>query len=113
VYVTELPEDTPFGFVTTTGWAPAVPDGRVHVIDVADATLGVVQALPPTVTVAPLTNPVPVIVRVPPPESRPPVGLTLPTVGPYWKLCVPDVCASGLRTRTSAVPVPAGMVQVS
>ena len=48
--------------VTTTFLAPAAPAGVVQVMLVADATFGDVQALPSTVTVAPVINPVPVIV---------------------------------------------------
>ena len=59
-------------FVTTTFTAPAVPDGVVQVIVVAFVTEGEVQVFPPTVTVAPLKNPVPVIViEVPPGELIP------------------------------------------
>jgi hypothetical protein len=60
---------------------PAVPGGVVHVIDVAETTVTLVQAEPPTVTVAPLTKFVPVIVIAVPPAVEPDVGLTEVTVG--------------------------------
>ena len=67
--------------VTTIFFAPAVPAGVVAVIDVALTTDTPVADTPPTVTVAPETNPVPVIVTAVPPAKGPPVGLTDATVG--------------------------------
>ena len=49
------------GLVTTTSLAPAVPAGVVAVIEVALVKMTLVAGVPPTVTVAPVTNPVPVI----------------------------------------------------
>ena len=67
--------------VTTMLAVPAVPGGVVHVIDVAETTVTLVQAEPPTVTVAPLTKFVPVIVIAVPPAVEPDVGFTDVTVG--------------------------------
>lgn len=67
--------------VTTTFCAPAVPAGVVHVIDVADTTVTLVHAAPPTVTVAPDKKFVPVIVIAVPPAAVPDVPETLDTVG--------------------------------
>jgi hypothetical protein len=54
----------------------------VAVIDVAFTTLTLVAATPPTVTVAPLTKFVPVIVIGVPPAEVPLDGDTEVTVGP-------------------------------
>ena len=62
-------------------WAPAVPAGVVQVIDVADTTVTLVQAAPPTVTVAPDKKFVPVIVIEVPPAVVPDVPATLDTLG--------------------------------
>ena len=48
---------------------------------VDETRVGEVQEFPPTVTVKPLTKPVPLIVRVPPPAGNPAVGDTLVIVG--------------------------------
>ena len=60
---------------------PAVPVGVVHVIDVAETTVTLVQAEPPTVTVEPLPKFVPVIVIDVPPAVEPDVGFNAVTVG--------------------------------
>jgi len=60
--------------VTTTSLAPADPAGVVQVIDVAETLTTLVQALPPTVTVAPDTKFVPVIVIGVPPAALPVAG---------------------------------------
>ena len=60
---------------------PAVPVGVVHVIDVAETTLTLVHAEPPTVTVEPLAKFVPVIVIAVPPAVEPDVGDTAVTAG--------------------------------
>jgi hypothetical protein len=60
--------------VTTTLWAPAVPEGVVQVICVLPEREGLVQLAPPTVTVAPLRNPVPAIVIEVPPIAGPELG---------------------------------------
>ena len=60
--------------VTTTFLAPTVPAGVVQVIEVAETNVTDVQALPPTVTVAPGAKFVPVIVIDVPPAVLPEVG---------------------------------------
>ena len=67
--------------VTVTPTAPAACAGVVAVIVVAFTTVTPVPALPPTLTVAPLANPVPVIVIPVPPPVDPDVGDALVTVG--------------------------------
>lgn len=67
--------------VTTMSCAPAVPAGVVQVIDVADTTFTLVQAAPPTVTVAPAKKFEPVIVIEVPPAVVPEVPDTLDTLG--------------------------------
>ena len=67
--------------VTTTLAVPAEPAGVVHVIDVAETTLTLVHAEPPTVTVEPLPKFVPVIVIDVPPAVEPDVGDTAVTAG--------------------------------
>ena len=52
----------PLTFVTTTSLAPNVPVGVVQVIEVGLTTVTPVAPVPPTVTVAPLENPAPVMV---------------------------------------------------
>ena len=67
--------------VTKTLALPAVPAAVVQVADVAEATLTLVQAAPPTVMgVAPVKL-VPVIVTTVPPAVEPELGLTEVTVG--------------------------------
>ena len=53
----------------------------MHVIDVAETTLTLVHAEPPTVTVEPFAKFVPVIVINVPPADEPEVGDTAVTVG--------------------------------
>ncbi len=70
------------GFVTTTSRpAPVVPAGVEHVTDVGDTTTTTEQAAPPTVTVAPTRNPVPVTVMGDPPATAPDTGDTADTAG--------------------------------
>ncbi len=72
---------TPPTVVTTTSFAPAVPDGVAAVNDVAaPLTSTLVAAAPPTVTVAPVKL-VPVMVMAVPPANGPEDGLTLAMVG--------------------------------
>jgi hypothetical protein len=103
------------GLVTTMSLAPAVPAGVVHVNDVADTNATEVHAAPPTVTVAPLTKSVPVIVIDVPPLAGPFAGETDDTVGavPNTKplVRVREVPPT-LVTTTSALPDPAGVVHV-
>lgn len=73
--------DPVFVFVTTTLAAPAVPAGVVHVMEVAETTTTFTHGLPPTLTVAPATNPVPVIVMAVPPAAGPSAGETWEMVG--------------------------------
>jgi len=67
--------------VTTTSRAPVVPAGVVAVIEVALIMVTPVAAVPPTVTVAPLTKPVPVMVTEVPPVVDPEKGEMLVTIG--------------------------------
>ena len=67
--------------MTTTFLAPADPAGVVQVIDVAETTTTLVQALPPTVTAAPAAKLVPVMVIAVPPAVEPELGEIDPMVG--------------------------------
>ena len=67
--------------VTTMLAVPAEPAGVVHVIEVAETTVTLVHAEPPTVTVEALPKFVPVIVIAVPPAVEPDVGDTAVTVG--------------------------------
>jgi hypothetical protein len=67
--------------VTTTSATPTVPAGVVHVSDVAETNVTPVQAEPPTWTVAPETNSVPLTVMSVPPPAGPLVGDTPDTEG--------------------------------
>ncbi len=108
------------GFVITTFAGPAAPAGLTNVSVPAVSTVTDVAALPPTVTAAPVWNPVPVIVtRVPPPVG-PNDGFRLVIVGAGWPpvkyvnpfTAVADV-ASGFVTVTFAGPAaPAGVTHV-
>jgi len=69
------------GLVTVTLTEPATWLGVVAVIDVALATTTLVAAVPPTVTVAPGTKFVPVIVMAVPPSVDPDAGATVDSVG--------------------------------
>jgi len=71
----------PSGFVTTTAAGPATPAGVVAVI-VLPLTFTFVAAVPPTLTVAPVTKFVPVIVMAVPPAAGPLPGATLVMAGP-------------------------------
>jgi hypothetical protein len=68
-------------FVTTTFFAPVVPAGVVHVIEVDETTTTLVHDEPPIVTVAPDANPVPVIVIAVPPLTEPDELETAETTG--------------------------------
>lgn len=67
--------------VTIVLTTPAECEGELHVSDVDEVTETDVHELPPIVTVAPVTNPVPVIVRGVDPAVVPLVGLTDVIVG--------------------------------
>jgi len=67
--------------VTTMFTAPAAWAGVVAVMLVALTTVTPVAAEPPIVTVAPPTNPVPVMVTAVPPAVEPDAGETAVMVG--------------------------------
>src|SRR5439155_921443 len=69
------------GLVTVTLTAPAACAGVVAVIVELFTTLTPVAALPPTLTVAPVTKLAPVIVTAVPPVVGPEEGATVLTVG--------------------------------
>ena len=69
------------GLVTTTSLAPALSAGVVAVRLVALPKTTLVAAVPSIVTVAPLTNPVPLMVMLVPPAVGPLLGLIEVTVG--------------------------------
>jgi len=66
--------------VTTTLTAPTAWAGVLAVMLVVLTTVTPVAAVPPNVTVAPETNPVPVMVTAVPPAVVPEVGETAVTV---------------------------------
>ncbi len=69
------------GLVTTTSTAPAAWAGVMTSMVVAFCQVTPAAAVPPKVTVAPLTKSVPVIVTAVPPAVGPLVGATEVTVG--------------------------------
>ena len=69
------------GLVTTIFAAPTERAGVVQVNDVEEIKTTDVQELPPTVTVAPETKLLPVMVIDVPPAPLPEFGETLDTVG--------------------------------
>ena len=78
--LTTAPGEVPLGVVTVTSTVP-VPAGDVAVIEVALLTTTPLAALVPNLTVAPVRNPVPVMVTLVPPAVGPALGLTALTVG--------------------------------
>ena len=70
-----------FGFLTTTSTKPAACAPVEHVMLVAETTAGDEQTMPPTVTVAPVKNPAPVMVIAVPPVVEPDAGDTDVTAG--------------------------------
>ena len=72
--------EVPPGVVTVTLSVPE-PLGEVTVIDVPELTTTDVPAVPPKLTVEPVTKPVPVMVTEVPPAVGPAVGLMDVTVG--------------------------------
>src|SRR5439155_866517 len=102
------------GLVTVTFAAPAACAGVVAVIVVAFVTLTLVAAVPPMLTVAPVTKFVPVIVTVVPPAVEPDGGAMDVTVGAGPAYVKPLVnvaaCVSGLVTVTLAAPAACGGV---
>jgi len=104
-------------FVTATLAAPAACGGVVAVMVVLLTTVTPVAASPPTLTVAPAANPVPVIVIAVPPAIGPDAGATLPTVGAgaayVNALASVPLCVSALMTVTLTAPAAcAGVVAV-
>ncbi|CAB4845432.1 unannotated protein [freshwater metagenome] len=69
------------GFSTKTPPVPALPAEVVQVIEVAETTDKPVHRKPRTLTVAPATKPVPVIVIAVPPAVLPDAGATVVIVG--------------------------------
>jgi hypothetical protein len=67
--------------LTTTFRIPAVPAGVIAVKVVDDVTVTAVALAPPIVTVAPDTNPVPMIVTDVPPALDPAFGEIAEIVG--------------------------------
>ena len=68
--------------MTCTSTTPAdVIDGDVTVIDVAETTVAAIAASPSNLTVAPVMNPVPVMVTLVPPTVLPVAGDSEVTVG--------------------------------
>jgi hypothetical protein len=74
----------PPAVVTTTEADPAVPAGVVQVAEVADVTVKLAQACPPTVMPVTWVKPVPVRVIAVPPAAGPLLGETAVTVGGGW-----------------------------
>ena len=72
---------SPPGLVTATATAPAACAGVVAVMLVLLTTTTLVAAVPPNVTVAPVTKFVPAMVIAVPPAVVPLFGETLATVG--------------------------------
>ena len=77
--LSEPPGDRPVRGTISTTPAPWAPVAQVR--EVRDATVTEVQDTPPTLTVEPLTNPVPVMVSTVLPAMEPTVGLAEIIVG--------------------------------
>ncbi len=89
--------------VTTTSTAPAAWAGVVASIWVELTKVTPVAAVPPKVTVAPLTKFVPVMVTAVPPMSGPLVGATEVTVGAAQAVggeAASAVISAGVNTRS-------------
>ncbi len=107
----------PPGVVTVTSTVPAVPAGETAVMLVPETTVTLLVLVRPKSTVAPVTNPVPVIVTVVPPATGPAAGTTPVTVGTgsyvYSSAGEVALIPPGVVTVTSTVPAePAGDVMV-
>src|SRR5208283_1539080 len=106
----------PPGVVTVTSTVPAEPAGETAVMLVADTTVTLLAPVKPKSTVAPVTNPVPVIVTVVPPANGPAAGEMPVTVGTgsyvNWSDAEVALVPPGVVTVTSTVPVPAGETAV-
>ena len=90
--------------------APVVPAGVVHVIEVEETTTTLVHAAPPTVTVAPDANPVPVIVIAVPPLTVPDELDTEPTTGGVVLIaiaCAPAMLLVPIGTDVDVITLPA------
>src|SRR5262249_48024505 len=103
--------------VTVTFTAPAACAGVVAVILAPLTTVTPVAAAPPMLTVAPATNPVPLIVTSVPPAVVPETSVTLRTLGASATYVNPFVnvplCVSVLVTVTFTAPAAcAGVVAV-
>ena len=82
------------GFVTVTFTAPAACAPLVAVMSDDERTLTLVADAPPSCTVAPPTNPDPLITSGVPPPVVPSVGVTSMTTGcgPFAVLMVTETC---------------------
>ena len=90
--------------------APIVPAGVVHVIEVDETTTTLVHAAPPTVTVAPDANPVPVIVIAVPPLTVPDELDTEPTTGGVVLIAIayaPAMLLVPIGTDVDVITLPA------
>jgi hypothetical protein len=79
--VDPVADEVPPRVVTVTTTTPALSAGEVAVIEVGELTVTNVDAVVPNLTVAPVTNPVPVMVTMVPPAVVPEAGLSDVTVG--------------------------------
>src|SRR5581483_4488647 len=104
----------PSRFVTVTFTAPAAWAGVVAVIVVALRTVTLVAAVPPTLTVAPVAKPVPVIVSAVPPVVEPVAGDTWVIVGAgaTWVNAVVAVALWPSRLVTVTFTAPAAWAGV-
>jgi hypothetical protein len=91
-----------------------VPEGVVQVSDVEETKATDVQAAPPMVTVAPDTNPVPVIVTDVPPAAEPDDGVIAVTLPEPADLAAKKIVARLVAgdavvttPRFQAIPTPA------
>ncbi len=98
-------EGPPPGIATTTSSSPAAVAAVLALISVADTTSTPVAALP-IFTVAPFTNPVPLITTPVPPNVEPDDGSTALTLGGRTNVNLgPSVeASSSTSTTTSLVP---------
>jgi hypothetical protein len=112
LYVNVPDAERPSGFVMTSGFEPDVPPGSVNEIDVG-VTVVTGAALPPTVTVAPLRNSLPLTVTVIPPDVGPLGGETPEIVGEDSRVNGNGLLALPLDDTTIVAlpgPTPAGIV---
>jgi hypothetical protein len=100
-------------FVTTTDLLPAVPTGVRAVIEVALATMTLVAATPPIVTVAPDRNPEPAIVKGVFPAVGPTDGVTVETTGPATYVNEFVAVPPGVVTTTVTTPAACAGVTAS